>query len=105
MNETGLVHAAKTESRMTKPTNGRILQALIPQITALLKRLTRPPIRTVKIVIYANLQLSQVTFSALLFASVSKRVCEKAVEDVRAHSYWAFFRACHAHVMHRRPRR
>ena len=26
-------------------------------------------------------------------------------KDVRAHCYCAFFRPCHAHVMHRRPRR
>ena len=27
------------------------------------------------------------------------------LKDVRTHCYCAFFRTCHAHVMHRRPRR
>ena len=80
MNESGLVHVEKADRRMTKPTNGRKLQALILQTTAHFTRLTRPPIRTIKIAIYANLQLSQITCSAFFFASVSKRVCEKAVK-------------------------
>ena len=81
MNESGLVHAEKADRRMTKPTNGRKLQALILQTTAHLTRLTSPPIRTIKIAIYANLQLSQITCSAFFFASVSKRACEKAVKE------------------------
>ena len=30
---------------------------------------------------------------------------DEVFKDVRAHCYCAFFRACHAHVMHRRSRR
>ena len=38
---------------------------------------------------------------------IKKRMINQAlhVKDVRAHCYCAFFRACHAHVMDRRPRK